>query len=98
MIPHNPYIFAGLTVVLAVVPVLQAADPSIALPAWALLLVAVVNVVCATLLKMMAVPVTPPPGTEVDQLIDRLEALPKDERAELSSRLEWRARLRGEDS
>jgi hypothetical protein len=35
-------------------------------------------------------------GTEVDQLIDRLEALPKEAREELSSRLEWRARLRGE--
>lgn len=96
MIPHNSALFAVLTVLLAVVPVLQAADPSIALPSWALLLVAVVNVVCATLLKMMAVPVTPPPGTEVDQLIDRLEALPKVDRDELTSRMEWRARLRGE--
>ena len=33
----------------------------------------------------------------VDQLIERLEALPKDDRDELSNRLEWRARLRGED-
>lgn len=96
MIPHNPYVFAALTVILAVVPVLQAADPSLALPSWALLLVAVVNVVCATLLKMMAVPVTPPPGTEVDHLIERLEALPKIDRDELSSRLEWRAIQRGE--
>lgn len=94
MIPHNPALFAVLTVLLAVVPVLQAADPSIALPSWALLLVAVVNVACATLLKLMGA--APLPGTEVDQLIDRLEALPKDERDELSSRLEWRARLRGE--
>ena len=37
MIPHNPYIFALLTVLLAVVPVLQAADPSIALPPGVLL-------------------------------------------------------------
>ena len=35
-------------------------------------------------------------GTEVDELIDRLEALPKDERAELSARLELRAERRGE--
>lgn len=96
MIPHNPALFVIVTVVLAVVPVLQAADPGVTLPPWALLAVAVVNVVCATLLKMMAVPISPPPGTEVDQLIDRLEALPKDDRDELSSRLEWRARLRGE--
>jgi hypothetical protein len=97
MIPHNPYVFAILTVILAVVPVLQATDPSIALPPVALLVIAAVNVACATLLKLMA-PTVPaqPQGTEVDQLIDRLEALPKDARDELSSRLEWRARLRGE--
>jgi len=96
MIPHNPALFAVLTVVLAVVPVLQAADPSIALPAWALLLVAIINVACATLLKMMTGPTSQSAGTEVDELIDRLEALPKADRDELSVRLEWRARLRGE--
>lgn len=96
MIPHNPALFVIVTVVLAVVPVLQAADPGVALPPWALLLVAVVNVVCATLLKLMRSDPPPLPGTEVDRLIDRLEALPKDDRDELASRLEWRARLRGE--
>lgn len=97
MIPANPYIFAALTVVLAVVPIVQAGAPDVALPPWLLLTVAVVNVACATILRMMQAAPTPIPGTEVDQLIDRLEALPKGERDELSSRLEWRARLRGED-
>ena len=97
MIPHNPYVFALLTVLLAVVPVLQAADPSIALPPGVLLAIAAVNIACATLRKLMGPAPTAPQGTEIDELIDRLEALPKDDRAELSNRLEWRARLRGED-
>ncbi len=96
MIPHNPYIFALLTVLLAVVPVLQAADPSIALPPGVLLAIAAVNIACATLLKLMGPAPAEQRGTEVDQLIERLEALPKDDRDELSNRLEWRARLRGE--
>ena len=96
MIQHNPYIFALLTVLLAVVPVLQAADPSIVLPPGVLLAIAAVNIACATLLKLMVPAPAEQRGTEVDQLIERLEALPKDDRDELSNRLEWRARLRGE--
>lgn len=96
MIPANPYVFAALTVVLAVVPIVQAGAPDVALPPWLLLLVAVVNVACATILRMMQTDPVPIPGSEVDQLIERLEALPKDARDEMTTRLEWRARLRGE--
>lgn len=90
MIPHNPALFAVLTVLLAVVPVLQAADPSIALPSWALLLVAIVNVVCATLLKMMRTQ----PQSNVGDLLASIDGLTPEERADLIKIVELRAAFR----
>lgn len=96
MIPHNPYIFLLLLILAAVGPVVSAGAPDVDVPPWVPYLFSIAGVAGGVVLKAMQPPKPEPQGTEVDQLIDRLEALPKEARDELSSRLEWRARLRGE--
>jgi hypothetical protein len=97
MIPHNPYLFLLLLTFVTVAPMIAAGAPGVEIPPWVPFALSVVSAAAGVVLKAMpAGQDAQPSGTEVDTLIDRLEALPKDERDELSNRLEWRARLRGE--
>lgn len=65
-------------------------------PVLAAMLGALITGLTTSVLPALKQSVEQPAGTEVDQLIDRLEALPKEDRDELTTRMEWRARLRGE--
>jgi hypothetical protein len=59
--PYNPYLFVAITLFLAIVPFVQAGFPGVAIPPWVLFAVGILNIACATLLKMMS------PGHDYDQ-------------------------------
>lgn len=88
----------GIAAFLIALPPTLQVIPDLGLTPAANALLLVAALAGATLMSQLPPAGKPdePSGTDVDQLIDRLEALPKDARDELAQRLEWRARLRGE--
>lgn len=89
----------GLAAFLIAMPGTLQLVPDLALTPTANALLLVAALAGATLMSQL-----PPAGkgdqptgeTAVDALLPLLEALSEDDRAELSARLEWRARARGE--
>lgn len=65
-------------------------------PVLAAMLGALITGLTSSVLPSLKESIDQPQGADIDTLIDRLEALPKEDREELSARLEWRAKLRGE--
>ncbi len=88
----------GLAAFLIAMPGTLQLVPDLALSPAANALLLVAALAGATIMSQLppAGQASEPQGTEIDDLIERLEALSRDERAEVSSRLEWRAKLHGE--
>lgn len=88
----------GIAAFLIALPPTLQVIPDLGLTPAANALLLVAALAGATLMSQLPPAGSPsvPQGTEIDQIIERLEALPKDARDEMTTRLEWRARIRGE--